>query len=141
MPHRPFLLTAACVAALSSACGGDDLSSEEQCYVGNMELTLEPSTIIRGEAVELTVVWNLDYPVYDWGYVPSEPAAVFLYAGVDDEIEVEVPLSEAGGGYEGALLNPFGPGAPVGAGWVLAQGPVYEVCPVPPTGTLTFELQ
>ncbi len=139
---RPALLVAALVLA---GCSDDALSGapETDYCPENIGLTVSPYAVTRGATIEIVVIWETTEPL-------SSPVAT-LSVGVANAVEVDVPLvlapdlesgSVSGGDrYLGSLLNPFGLGAPSGAGRVLAIADTIGDCLSSPSATTTFELQ
>lgn len=125
-------------AGLLAGCsaGATGMSPEGQCP-SSVDLRVSPYRILRGDPIEITVTWETNSPL--------EAATAKLYIGIQDEVEVEVPLVEQAEGtdyiYAGTQLNPFGLGSPVGSGWVLAEATAVGDCGGPATGTTAFELR
>ena len=118
-----------------AACAADKLSIGEpvRCEAVTRALIFAPEVVNRGEALQLSVVWELDMEVVD-------PVARLL-VGEGDVVEVRVALDDVSSAdawtYTGALLNPFGVGAPAGAGAAVVRG---ETC-VPVEAATSFHLE
>lgn len=116
-------------------CGGGGIDElPGACTYTTEWLEVSPSTIHRGDTVDITVLWELSGPEV-W-----EPTATFL-VGESDAVQVEVPLLPQGADrFEAALLNPFGAGAPAGAGRVEVHARSVD-CLTEPTASTDFVLQ
>ncbi len=136
-----FRILTVAVAVGMWACGGGAWSPVDDggdiCdSLGSVQLLVTPSTVQRGEATEITVLWQTNAEV-------NQPSATFTLD--TDSIEVEVPLfydaSAPGETYLGTQLNPYGVGAPSGAVHVLAAGEPFDGCTFALTDTFVFDLQ
>ena len=140
---RPALLAAALLAGVLvlAGCSMDALSGalETEYCPENVRLTVNPYAVTRGAAIEIVITWETTHSL-------SSPVAT-LSVGVANAVEVDVKLvleaaSEVSGErHTGSLLNPFGLGAPSGAGRVLAVADNAGDCLSSPSATTTFELQ
>ncbi len=145
------LAHAVALLAMLAACGESMFSASEDAAPGlfcpgnvaTRNLDVSPQQIALGDAVDIEIRW------LTWDRV-SEPAMATLVAGLNGEIEVEIPLSYDPSAeqrtdaldalYVGTQLNPFGVGAPEGTVSVLASGTADEACMAPATAATTFEL-
>lgn len=97
-----------------------------------------PNSVTRGEPVDVWVSWTVSLPL-------AEPVVATLRAGDGPVVEVELPLSYRVGtnpyDYEGAVLNPFGAGAPGGTLEVLVEAARDPECSVTPTAATALTLE
>jgi len=120
-----------------TGCSEEALNAAEDrtCSLTTSSLTLEPSRIVRDDAVELVITWVADESF-------AAPVTATLNAGADGAIEVMVPLTSSDEQtWRGQVLNPFGAGAPAGDGWLLGQAHAPSACLGSATATLAFTLE
>ena len=126
---------------LLSGCGSDALNAsyedkDAHCAVSTLSFTVTPAVLSRGDSVTVDLRWETDTSLIT-------PVHATLFAGADDEIEVEMPLSESTTAaiWVGSVMNPYGAGAPAGDAWILAESAAPSGCLAAPNATASFTLQ
>jgi len=137
---RLFGLAALCAALVALplvGCALADFAGQplgETCSPITRSFVIEPTRWQRGAAAELVLTWQIEPGVV-------APTAT-LYVGVDDAVAVTLPLTPTAEGlYGGRLVNPFGPGAPAGEGWILGDAGLPAGCLARAEASATFVLQ
>lgn len=145
---RRWVVAAAVLAGGGSGCASKSFMSNmatpgQASCPESVDLTVTPSSLQRGAAVSLDVLWI----VAVFGDEVTGAQAT-LSCGANYSIEVDVPLSHdasqdtsSGLAYSGSVMNPFGSAAPAGTVSVLATGQAPSGCRVPPSAATTFELR